>query len=223
LWCSNKFEKRYLIFGHDSNIDPPSPPNSHGILPMKYCKVHTKIKGQFFVLQVHHLVALIANLFNSCLEPQLDFLSKSKFKLSILILAINYVLTLQINISSTQTTTFENVNPLWCIKFGNSFSNEPNIIWFGQGLPFQPCPQKIRLLASAKSQSENVIYKYWECFFFDSQASSPSFQWISLFSSVLGFHLTYFIVFALTFVASLKLKFKQWHTQFNHIRVLSNS
>jgi hypothetical protein len=90
------------------------------------------------------------------------------------------------------------------------FSNEPNIIWFRQGLPFQPCPQKMRLLASAKSHSENVIYKYWECFFFDSQASSPSFGWISLFSPVLGFHLTYFIVFALTFVASPKLKFKQW-------------
>jgi hypothetical protein len=91
------------------------------------------------------------------------------------------------------------------------FSNKPNIILFGQGLPFQPCPQKLRLLANAKSQSENVIYKNWECFFFDSQASSPSFGCISLFfPPVLGFHLTYFIVFALTFVASPKLKLKQW-------------
>lgn len=150
----------------------------------------------------------------------MDFFSKSKFKCSILVLAINYVLTLEIDMNFTWTTMFENVNPLRCIKFDNSFSNEPNIISFGQGLPFQPCPGKMRLLASAKSQSENVIYKSWKCFFFDSQASSPSFGWMSLIPHVLGFHLTYFIVFALTLVASPKLNFKQWvHTiiSFGHL------
>ncbi len=134
----------------------------------------------------------------------MDFFCKSKFKCSILFLAINYVLTLEIDMDFTQTTMFENVNPLRCIKFDNSFSNEPNIISFGQGLPFQTCPGKMRLLASAKSLSENVIYKSWKCF---------SFFEMSLFPHVLGFHLTYFIVFALTLVASPKLKFKQWaHT-----------
>jgi hypothetical protein len=142
FWCSNKFEKRYLIFGHNSNIDPPSPTNSHGILPMKYCKVHTKINGQFFVLQVHHLVALIENLFNSCLEPQWDFLSKSKFKSSILILAINYVLTLQIDISFPQTTMFENVYPLQCIKFGNSFFQWTQYYLIWARLALQTLPPK---------------------------------------------------------------------------------
>jgi hypothetical protein len=68
----------------------------------------------------------------------------------------------------------------------------------------------MKLLASAKSQSENVIYKYWECFSLTLKHPHLHLGESLFFPPVLGFHLTYFIVFALTFVASPKLKFKQW-------------
>jgi hypothetical protein len=44
--------------------------------------------------------------------------------------------------------------------------------------PSNLCPPKMRFLASAKSQSENVIYKSGECFFWLS--SILTFMWMNL-------------------------------------------
>ncbi len=91
------------------------------------------------------------------------------------------------------------------------------------------CPSNLDPKKWDSLQVPNHKVKMWfislgECFFFFySQASSPSFGWISLFPLVLGFHLTYFIIFALTLVASPKLKFKQWAytiISFGHLHYL---